>query len=48
VSHEFVNNLQTQLRESVAQMEGLEKERDFYFTKVRHGLASIMLDALSN
>lgn len=37
VSHEFVNNLQTQLRESVAQMEGLEKERDFYFAKVRHG-----------
>jgi len=35
VSHEFVNNLQTQLRESVAQMEGLEKERDFYFAKLR-------------
>jgi len=35
VSQEFVNNLQTQLRESVAQMEGLEKERDFYFDKLR-------------
>lgn len=35
-SHEFVNSLQVQLRESVAQMEGLEKERDFYFAKVRH------------
>lgn len=35
-SQEFVNNLQIQLRESVAQMEGLEKERDFYFAKVRH------------
>jgi len=35
VSHEFVTNLQLQLRESVAQMEGLEKERDFYFAKLR-------------
>jgi RP/EB family microtubule-associated protein len=34
VSTEFVNGLQTQLRESMAQMEGLEKERDFYFAKV--------------
>ncbi|KAF8319745.1 microtubule binding protein [Clavulina sp. PMI_390] len=34
-TYEFVSNLQNQLRESVAQMEGLEKERDFYFSKLR-------------
>lgn len=35
VSNEYIQNLQLQLRESVAQMEGLEKERDFYFAKLR-------------
>ena len=34
VSHEVVAGLQASLRESVASMEGLEKERDFYFAKV--------------
>lgn len=34
-SKDFVENLQTQLKESIAQAEGLEKERDFYFAKLR-------------
>ncbi|KAF8326990.1 calponin homology domain-containing protein [Cantharellus anzutake] len=34
-SNEFVLNLQNQLREANVQMEGLEKERDFYFAKLR-------------
>ncbi|KAM5541201.1 hypothetical protein V8D89_005130 [Ganoderma adspersum] len=32
---EAVQNLQTQLREMNAHLEGLEKERDFYFAKLR-------------
>ncbi|KAI0747498.1 calponin homology domain-containing protein [Fomes fomentarius] len=32
---EAVQNLQTQLREMSAHLEGLEKERDFYFAKLR-------------
>ena len=32
---EAVQNLQSQLREMNAHLEGLEKERDFYFAKVR-------------
>lgn len=32
---EAVQNLQAQLREMSTHMEGLEKERDFYFAKVR-------------
>jgi len=35
VSHELVANLQAQLREVTVNTEGLEKERDFYFTKLR-------------
>lgn len=34
VSHEMYANVQNQLRESLTSMEGLEKERDFYFAKV--------------
>jgi RP/EB family microtubule-associated protein len=33
-SHEAVQNLQAQLREMSTHLEGLEKERDFYFSKV--------------
>jgi RP/EB family microtubule-associated protein len=33
--NEAVHNLQTQLREMGTHLEGLEKERDFYFSKVR-------------
>ena len=33
--NEALQNLQTQLREMNAHLEGLEKERDFYFAKVR-------------
>lgn len=33
--NEAVQSLQTQLREMSTHMEGLEKERDFYFAKVR-------------
>ena len=33
-SSEFVLGLQNQLKEANVQMEGLEKERDFYFAKV--------------
>lgn len=33
--NETVLNLQTQLREMSTHLEGLEKERDFYFAKVR-------------
>lgn len=32
---ELVQNLQAQLREMSTHLEGLEKERDFYFSKVR-------------
>lgn len=31
---ELVQNLQAQLREMSTHLEGLEKERDFYFSKV--------------
>jgi RP/EB family microtubule-associated protein len=34
VHHEQVLGLQTQLKEMSAHLEGLEKERDFYFAKV--------------
>jgi hypothetical protein len=34
VNHEQVLGLQTQLKEMSAHLEGLEKERDFYFAKV--------------
>jgi len=34
-SSEFVLGLQNQLRDANVQMEGLEKERDFYFAKLR-------------
>jgi RP/EB family microtubule-associated protein len=34
-----LQGLQAQLREMSAHLEGLEKERDFYFAKVRTGLA---------
>lgn len=34
VNHEQVLNLQAQLKEMSAHLEGLEKERDFYFAKV--------------
>lgn len=33
--HEQVLGLQAQLKEMSAHLEGLEKERDFYFAKVR-------------
>jgi len=33
--NELVQNLQAQLREMSAHLEGLEKERDFYFSKLR-------------
>jgi RP/EB family microtubule-associated protein len=33
--NEAVQNLQAQLREMSTHLEGLEKERDFYFSKVR-------------
>lgn len=33
-NHEQVLGLQTQLKEMSAHLEGLEKERDFYFAKV--------------
>lgn len=33
--NEAVQNLQAQLKEMSTHMEGLEKERDFYFAKVR-------------
>ena len=33
--NELVQNLQSQLREMSTHLEGLEKERDFYFSKVR-------------
>ncbi|KAI0727140.1 calponin homology domain-containing protein [Fomitopsis betulina] len=33
--NELVQNLQTQLREMSTHLEGLEKERDFYFSKLR-------------
>lgn len=32
--NEAIQNLQTQLRDMTTHMEGLEKERDFYFAKV--------------
>ena len=35
VNHEQVLGLQAQLKEMSAHLEGLEKERDFYFAKVR-------------
>ncbi|EIM86285.1 uncharacterized protein STEHIDRAFT_98691 [Stereum hirsutum FP-91666 SS1] len=35
VNHEQVLNLQAQLKEMSAHLEGLEKERDFYFAKLR-------------
>ncbi|KAI0312250.1 calponin homology domain-containing protein [Amylostereum chailletii] len=35
VQHEQVINLQAQLKEMSAHLEGLEKERDFYFAKLR-------------
>jgi hypothetical protein len=34
VNHEQVLGLQAQLKEMSAHLEGLEKERDFYFAKV--------------
>lgn len=34
--NEAVQNLQAQVREMSTHLEGLEKERDFYFTKVSH------------
>lgn len=34
VQNEALVNLQTQLREMSSHLEGLEKERDFYFAKV--------------
>jgi microtubule-associated protein, RP/EB family len=34
MNHEQVLGLQTQLKEMSAHLEGLEKERDFYFAKV--------------
>lgn len=34
VNHEQVHALQAQLREMSTHLEGLEKERDFYFAKV--------------
>lgn len=36
--NEAIQNLQTQLREMNAHLEGLEKERDFYFAKVSRWL----------
>jgi len=36
--NEAMQNLQAQLREMSTHMEGLEKERDFYFAKVRQSL----------
>jgi len=35
MNHEQVLGLQTQLKEMSAHLEGLEKERDFYFAKLR-------------
>jgi len=35
VAHEQVLNLQAQLRDMSTHLEGLEKERDFYFAKLR-------------
>lgn len=35
VSHEVVANLRAQIQELTASTEGLEKERDFYFAKLR-------------
>ncbi|VDB99433.1 unnamed protein product [Peniophora sp. CBMAI 1063] len=35
VAHEQVLNLQAQVREMSTHLEGLEKERDFYFAKLR-------------
>lgn len=37
-SNEAVQLLQTQVREMSTHLESLEKERDFYFAKVRRGL----------
>ena len=36
MAYEQVLNLQAQVREMSTHLEGLEKERDFYFAKVRH------------
>lgn len=39
MQHEQVLNLQAQLKEVSSHLEGLEKERDFYFAKVRGCMA---------
>lgn len=36
MSNEAVQHLQTQVKELSTHLEGLEKERDFYFEKVRN------------
>lgn len=52
VHQEQVHNLQAQLKEVSAHLEGLEKERDFYFAKVRDLMSflkfgfSVMRDVL--
>ena len=38
LSNEAVQHLQTQVKELSAHLEGLEKERDFYFEKVQLSL----------
>ncbi|TEB27397.1 EB1 domain-containing protein [Coprinellus micaceus] len=38
MSNEAVQQLQTQVTDLTGQLEGLEKERDFYFEKVRHSV----------
>lgn len=47
-SSEFIISLQNQLRDSHGQMEGLEKERDFYFAKLRdiEILCQVRMEAL--
>lgn len=43
---EAVQNLQAQLKEMSTHLEGLEKERDFYFEKVRFPLLHFSLSVL--
>ena len=43
MNHEQVLGLQTQLKEMSAHLEGLEKERDFYFAKVHLSFLSSLL-----
>jgi len=45
VNHEQLLNLQAQLKEMSTHLEGLEKERDFYFAKVRRAAGRFLVFA---